>query len=316
MPVGGVKEVELIVLGTLVKDLLAIDHDPKRSLPCRQLHLCFEGLEPRPDVTPSFPFLDEILQSDPSIEGHLDGVFGMAFQVGDDFLAEIGPVEPKFEDLGPEGFSSLGDEITKEGHGRFSVMDVSTSIAHPQHVTGLRKVCGDRIVAWDFSPMRVVASECSFDLESGGAHGAIDVDGDSAKLQGTYAVCNEFSHVVQQCIADGTGASAQPTCQSALAREDRESGKAKDDRIADQVLHVSHAAGTDDEHGDDQPDETGRGEICGGIMGTQSISEPSSEADLMQETPEELKAAERCESLGREAQGKIPIDPSVKRGFS
>ena len=267
-------------------------------------------------MSPPFPLQDEILQSDPSIEGHLDGVFGMTFQVGDDFLAEIGPVEPKLEDLWLEGFSSLGDEITEKRHGRFAVMDVSTSIADPQHVTGLRQVCGDRIVAWDFSAMRIVASECSFDLEPGGADGTIDVDGDPAKLQGTDAVRNQFSHVVQQCIADCTGASSQPTCQSAFAREDRESGEAKDDRIANQVLHVSHAAGTDDEHGNDQTNETGRGKISGRIMGTQSISEPDREANLMQKASEELEAAERGETLGGEAQCKFPIDASVKRGFS
>ena len=78
----------------------------------------------------------------------------------------------------------------------------------------------------------------------------------------------------------------------ALAWEDRESGETQDHRIADQVLHVSQAAGTDDKHGDDQADETRRGEIPSGIMRTQATSQSSGKTNLVQEAPEELETAE------------------------
>jgi hypothetical protein len=88
------------------------------------------------------------------------------------------------------------------------------------------------------------------------------------------------------------------------------------DGVTDRITHVVQAAGTNDQHGNDQTND-GHGGVVGlRIAFSQMMTQPPGEAESVEELPEEFESAVGGGPVAGETEGKIPLDRSADKAFS
>ena len=121
---------------------------------------------------------DVLLQIEPAIKRHLDGIAGLPrAEPLQHILAEKRAIHAKADRAATrQQGSQLRPQIPQERQARLPVVDVARPILHPQHVGGLRQVRHDRVVARHLPVMRIEAAEGAFDLQARRHHHAVDID--------------------------------------------------------------------------------------------------------------------------------------------
>ena len=156
--VVGIEQVELVVLGTFMANPLAVDGDAHEALPGFQPQRGVEAFDLGGDVLPATALVDQRLEPDPLVERHLDRVAGPALEPGEDFGPEKRAVEPHLGHHAFELMAGLRPQIAQERQAGLAVVDVAGPVLHPQQVTGLRQMRGDRVVALVLPVMRVITA--------------------------------------------------------------------------------------------------------------------------------------------------------------
>ena len=195
-------------------------------------------------------------------------------------------------------------------------MDIAGAIPHPHHVSGLREIGGDRVVALDLPMVGVVAAKGALDGQAGRHHGPVDIERDALQLQPTHHLGNQFPVERMQSRAHLAGAATQPTTEGAVARQDRESAEPVDHRIPDQMTDMPQSARSDHQHRHDQADDRHRREVSGRIVAVQIAPQAPRELDAVQELAHQFQSRERRQSPTAEAKGKIPVDTGTQVSFS
>src|SRR5262249_47132100 len=130
MPIVGSEQIELEVPGTLVLDVLAVDHDPEAEVPLRDLEVMEEAGYIRGHREPALALGRQLLEGQPAPVANLDGVGTAAGgQEAQHLPLKEGRIHPELEGAAAaEGGPQAFDHLTQEGHGLLGVMHVAGPI--------------------------------------------------------------------------------------------------------------------------------------------------------------------------------------------
>ena len=194
MAIVGGKQIELEVLGALVIDMLAVDHDPQVQVPLGDIQGMEEAGDVRCDGQPVLSGGRELLQGQPAPVPDLDGI-GTApggKQAEHGALAE-GRVHAELQrqpaaERGPQP----GDHLAQERGGLLGIMHIAGPILHPQDVARLGDMGEERIVAGILPVMGIEAAEGPAHGRPRAHHGAIDVDRQARQRQASDGLDDEI----------------------------------------------------------------------------------------------------------------------------
>ena len=264
VPVVGIKQVELIVLGGPVVDLLPIDIHGHGDLPWRLRARHGEAGHARCHRHPGGGVPDVALQIQPAIERDLDRIAHVAaLQPPQHILAEKRPIHAEPQP-GPARAQprQLRPQGAQKRQPRLPIVDVARPVLDPQDVRGLGQVRHDRVVAGDLALVRVVATSRPLHLQPRRHHHAVDIDRPGAQPQARQQGAHH-GRVERLQPSDGPHREVpQPPTQRARGGDDAHAAEPLEDRVVRDVGHMAQAPAADDDQPDQHPDHRDHPEVA------------------------------------------------------
>ena len=182
--VGG-EQVELVILGALVMNPFAINHDPQLQSPDRQLKPGLEAIDIARDRHPPRLGGDQGFHPGPPTQGYFDRVEAtQAVEQLEQILLEKGRVHTEFQrQRAPQACANLADQFAHEALRALGVVDVARTVLESENLSGLRQVGEQRVVTGVLGVMGVKAACSPSHFTTGTDDGAVEVDRQSAELQ-------------------------------------------------------------------------------------------------------------------------------------
>jgi hypothetical protein len=316
MAIVGGEEIELEVLGTLVADVLAVDHHPQVEVPLRDVQVMEEAGDVGGHGEPALPLGGELLQGQPAPVPDLDGI-GTApggQQAEHGTLAEGGVHAELQGEPTAEGGPQAVDDLAQERDALLGIVHVARPILDPQDVPRLRHVGQQRVVAGIFPMMRVEAAKGPAHGGAGAHHGAIDVDRQARQGQAPDRVDDEVVVELDQWTQGGLGELPEPVADGAGRRDAGQTAEPGDQGIAGDIAQVLEAASPDVEQRQDEPGEPTAPVVPAG--GGAGHAQAARQFMLPQVAAQQLQAAVRGQLLGRELDVQRPLDHPAQARYA
>jgi hypothetical protein len=296
--------------------VLAVDRHPHRMAPRCRRGGDDEAGDARRDRPPGWLRPNVLLQVEPPIEGHLDGVPGRPRpEPLEHILPEKRPIHAKPDrPAARQQRPELRPQVAQKGQPRFPVVDVARAILHAEHVGRLGQVRHDRVVARHLPVMRVEAAEGAFDLQARRHDDPVHIDRPRAHAQrGEDARDHRRVDLLQ--AGDGRHREAlQPPTHGAGRRQNLDLAEALEHRIVLEIRQMPQSPTADDQQPGHQPHHRHGAEVApAGRPGTRRAN-GRIEARRAQILPEQLEPGIRGERDVREFQLQIPIDSRPQIG--
>src|SRR5215472_5557081 len=311
--VGG-EQIELEVPGTLVLDVLAVDHHAEAEMPLRDLQVVKEPGHVWGHREPALSLGRQLLEGQPAPVADLDSVGTAAGgQEAQHVPLKEGRIHPELEGAAAaEGGPQALDHLTQEGNGLLGVMHVARPILHPQDVARLREVGQERVIAGIFPVMGIEAAKSPAHGGPRADHGAIEVNGQPRQGEPLDHIDDE---IVVELDERGQGRLRelpQPVANGARAGDPSQATEAGEEGIAGDIAQVLQPPGADVEQREDE-----QGQVAGPVVAARvdtGGAQPPWHFVLSQVAAEQFQTTVRRQLLLDELDVQLPLDqPSQAR---
>lgn len=211
-----------------------------------------------------------------------------------------------------QGVGDLGEQFAQECDRGFAVVDVAGAVLDPQQVA--RDVRRDWVVARHLAVMRIESAKRALHREAGGQDRSVEIHG-QAPQRSQHAEGARHDRGVQRPEAPNprAGELVQPPAQGHPTRQASQSAEAMDQRIADQIGHVTQPPPADDQQ--DQHDPHHRRDAKVARQSREMLADQPVEIDPSKVPDQQLESGVRGEARLGELDPQFTVDPAAQIGF-
>src|SRR5215469_2551644 len=219
--VVGREQIELVILGALMMHPFAVDHHAQLKSPGRRGKPGFEATDIGGDRAPVRLGGDQGFDSGPLTEGDFDRVkAALADEQLEENLLEKGRIHAEFEwQRTPEMNAQFGNQLAHKGLCPLGVVNVAGPVLELENLSGLRQMGEQRIVTEVVAMMRIITASSPRDFGARADDGAVQVDGQSGKLQLFDLLIEQFAVESRQRTQRDLSKLFQPVDDGAVAGE-------------------------------------------------------------------------------------------------
>src|SRR5215467_6131298 len=315
-PSSGGEQIELEVPGTLVLDVLAVDHHTELKIPLGNVEVMKEPCDVRRHREPALSRGRELFEGQPAPVADLDGVrTALGGQKTQHVPLEEGGVHAELQRKAPaEGSPQAVDNLAEKPRGLLGVVHIARPVLHAQDVARLGEVGQQRVVAGIFPMMRIEPAEGPAHGGPCADHRAIEVDRQPGQGQPLDGVDDEGMIKLDEWGQGRLRELAQPVADRARCGDPGQPAEARDERIAGDIAQVLQPAGA---HVEQRQDE--QGQAAAPVVPSRvrtGGAQPAWHLVLPQIAAEQLQPAVRGQFLLDKLDVQLPLDQSAQARYA